>query len=87
MPCTGIFEFDLPNHYEVSCGEAFRPNIRVREVISDRYGLALICSTEGLAKEARALRPGSRPGGHILRRPGLDPRDRSRSSADTEPGR
>ncbi len=49
-----IFLFDLPNPYEQSCGEAFRPNIRVREVIGDKYGRALIRSTEGLGAEARA---------------------------------
>ncbi len=49
-----ILEFDLPNPYDWSCGEAFRPNIRVREVIGDRYGRALIRSTEGLQGEARA---------------------------------
>ncbi|WP_406698622.1 thioredoxin family protein [Singulisphaera sp. Ch08] len=49
-----IFEFDMPNPYEVSCGGAFRPNVRVREVIGDRYGRALIRSTEGLRGEARA---------------------------------
>jgi thiol-disulfide isomerase/thioredoxin len=49
-----IFSFDLPNAYEESCGEAFRPDIRVCEVIGDRYGRALIRSTEGLGGEARA---------------------------------
>ena len=49
-----IFGFDLPNAYELSCGEAFRPDIRVREAIGDRYGKALIRSTENLGGEARA---------------------------------
>ena len=53
-----IFEFDLPNPYEWSCpstyGSAFRPGIRVRETIGDRYGRALIHSTQGLEGEARA---------------------------------
>jgi thiol-disulfide isomerase/thioredoxin len=49
-----ILEFDLPNSYEESCGEAFRPNIRVRETIGDRYGRALIRSTDKLQGEARA---------------------------------
>jgi thiol-disulfide isomerase/thioredoxin len=49
-----ILEFDLPNPYEMSCGEAFRPGIRVREILGDRYGRALIRSTEHLQGEARA---------------------------------
>jgi thiol-disulfide isomerase/thioredoxin len=49
-----IFEFDMPNPYEWSCGEAFQPRIRVKETIGDRYGRALIRSAEGLAGEARA---------------------------------
>ncbi len=49
-----ILEFDLPNPYEWSCGEAFRPGIRVRETLGDRYGRALIRSTEKLQGEAHA---------------------------------
>jgi hypothetical protein len=49
-----IFQFDMPNPYEWSCGEAFQPRIRVKGTIGDRYGRALIRSTEGLAGEARA---------------------------------
>jgi thiol-disulfide isomerase/thioredoxin len=49
-----IFEFDMPNPYEVSCGQGFRPSIRVRGEIGERYGRALIRSTEGLSGEARA---------------------------------
>ena len=41
-----IFQFDLPNPYEWSCGGAFQPNVRVRETIGDRYGRALIESDE-----------------------------------------
>ena len=49
-----IFEFDMPNPYEVSCGQGFRPSIRVRGEIGERYGRALIRSTDGLSGEARA---------------------------------
>ncbi len=49
-----IFEFEMPNPYDWSCGAAFQPRIRVRETIGDRYGRALIRSTEGLTGEARA---------------------------------
>jgi thiol-disulfide isomerase/thioredoxin len=49
-----MFQFDLPNPYEWSCGQAFQPNVRVREAIGDRYGRALIRSTEALKGEARA---------------------------------
>ena len=49
-----IFAFDLPNAYEMSCGEVFVPGFRVNEPIGDRYGRALIQSTEGLEGMARA---------------------------------
>lgn len=49
-----IFEFELPNPYESSCGTGFRPEIRVRDVVGDRYGRALLRATEGLAPDARA---------------------------------
>lgn len=38
----------------MSCGTDFQPNVRVRDVIGDRYGQALIRSTENLRGEARA---------------------------------
>jgi hypothetical protein len=49
-----IFQFEMPNRYELSCGEYFQPNVRVLEVIGDRYGLALTRSTETLHGEERA---------------------------------
>ncbi len=49
-----IFAFEMPDPYEVCCGNGFRPNIRIREVNGDRYGRALIRSTEGLDQKARA---------------------------------
>jgi len=49
-----IFEFDMPNPYDWSCGAVFQPRIRVRETIGERYGRALIRSTEKLTGEARA---------------------------------
>jgi len=49
-----IFMFDMPNPYDWSCGTAFQPRIRVHETIGDRYGRALIRSTEGLKGEPRA---------------------------------
>jgi thiol-disulfide isomerase/thioredoxin len=49
-----IFDFDLPNAYELSCGGVFQPGVRIREILGDRYGKALIRSTEGLRGEARA---------------------------------
>ncbi len=49
-----IFEFDMPNPYDWSCGTAFQPRIRVRDTIGDRYARALMRSTEGLTGEARA---------------------------------
>jgi hypothetical protein len=49
-----IFEFDMPNPYDWSCGTAFQPRIRVRDVIGERYARALLRSTERLTGEARA---------------------------------
>ncbi len=49
-----IFQFEMPNRYELSCGAYFQPNVRVLEVIGDRYGRALIGCTETLQGEARA---------------------------------
>jgi thiol-disulfide isomerase/thioredoxin len=49
-----IFQFDMPNPYDWSCGAAFQPRIRVMHTIGDRYGRALIRSTEGLSGKARA---------------------------------
>jgi len=49
-----IFAFELPDPYEVCCGHGFRPSIRVRETMGNRYGSALIRSTEGLSDDARA---------------------------------
>jgi thiol-disulfide isomerase/thioredoxin len=49
-----IFAFDLPNPYEDSCGSGFRADIRVREAMGDRYGRALLHTTERLEGPARA---------------------------------
>jgi hypothetical protein len=49
-----IFQFELPDPYEFSCGGGFRPFVHVREPIGVRYGMALIESTEDLRGEARA---------------------------------
>jgi hypothetical protein len=49
-----IFAFEMPDPYEVCCGHGFRPSIRVRETIGNRYGSALMRSTEGLSDDARA---------------------------------
>jgi len=48
----------VPNPCDWSCGEAFRPGIRVRETIGDRYSRALIRSTAGLEGKAQALAKG-----------------------------
>ena len=49
-----IFEFDLPNSYEMSCGGPFRPNFRTVEPLGERYGRALIRATATMEGEARA---------------------------------
>jgi thiol-disulfide isomerase/thioredoxin len=49
-----IFEFDMPNPYDWSCGAGFQPRIRVRDTIGDRYIRALLRSTEAQKGEARA---------------------------------
>jgi hypothetical protein len=58
-----ILLFDLPDPYEMSCGDAFRPGIRVNEVIGNRYGRALIRSTEKLQGGARARALANGPDG------------------------
>ena len=71
-----MFQFDLPNPYEWSCGGAFQPNVRVREIIGDRFGRALIRSTESLSGETHLLKnPGKRAGRNILRGAVDDPGD------------
>jgi len=55
-----IFEFELPDRYELSCGHGFRPAWLARGWIGEEYGRQLIESTAELpsAKRARALRKG-----------------------------
>ncbi len=80
-----ILEFDIPNPYEMSCGEAFRPGIRVRETLGDRYGRALIRSTEKLDNQAQGAGDGQGARRDVLRRPGRHSRDRA--GANPRPGR
>ncbi len=75
-----IFEFDMPNPYDWSCGAVFQPRIRVRETIGDRYGRALIRSTEGLTGQARAGRWPRAWKGHSSARAGRSGRSFWRSS-------
>jgi protein disulfide-isomerase len=55
-----IFEFELPDRYELSCGHGFRPGFLARGWIGEEYGKLLIHSTAELppAERARALRSG-----------------------------
>src|SRR5262245_22381421 len=55
-----IFEFELPDRYELSCGHGFRPLLLARGWIGEEYGKLLIRSTAELApaERARALRKG-----------------------------
>jgi thioredoxin-related protein len=55
-----IFEFELPDRYELSCGHGFRPGWLARGWIGEEYGKLLIESTAELppAERARALRKG-----------------------------
>jgi thiol-disulfide isomerase/thioredoxin len=55
-----IFEFELPDRYELSCGHGFRPAWLARGWIGEEYGKQLIQSTADLppAERARALRKG-----------------------------
>jgi thioredoxin-related protein len=55
-----IFEFELPDRYELSCGHGFRPGWLARGWIGEEYGKLLIESTAKLptAERARALRTG-----------------------------
>jgi thiol-disulfide isomerase/thioredoxin len=49
-----IFEFELPDPYEISCGHGFRPKFLARGVIGEVHGQLLIDTTANLAGEARA---------------------------------
>jgi thioredoxin-related protein len=55
-----IFEFELPDRYELSCGHGFRPAWLARGWIGEEYGRLLIGSTADLppAERARVLRKG-----------------------------
>jgi hypothetical protein len=55
-----IFEFELPDRYELSCGHGFRPAWLARGWIGEEYGKQLIRSTADLppAERGRALRKG-----------------------------
>jgi thiol-disulfide isomerase/thioredoxin len=55
-----IFEFELPDRYELSCGHGFRPGWLARGWIGEEYGKLLIQSTADLppAERAKALRKG-----------------------------
>jgi hypothetical protein len=46
--------FDLPNPYDWSCGTVFRPGIRARETIGDRYGPPSSARPRGSRVESRA---------------------------------
>jgi thioredoxin-related protein len=55
-----IFEYELPDRYELSCGHGFRPGWLARGWIGEEYGKLLIQSTAELppAERAKALRKG-----------------------------
>jgi thioredoxin-related protein len=55
-----IFEFELPDRYELSCGHGFRPGWLARGWIGEEYGKLLIHSTAELppTERAKALRKG-----------------------------
>jgi thioredoxin-related protein len=50
-----IFEFEMPDRYERSCGHGFRPRFLVRHWISEEYGKLLIRTTADLPPEQRVL--------------------------------
>ncbi len=49
-----LFEFELPDRFEVCCGSGYRPKFLARGVVGERYGKALLEATAGLSGEARA---------------------------------
>jgi thiol-disulfide isomerase/thioredoxin len=49
-----IFEFELPDPYEICCGHGYRPKFLAREPIGAAYGQLLIDSTANLRGEERA---------------------------------
>jgi hypothetical protein len=49
-----IFEFELPDPYELCCGHGFRPVLVARGLLGETYGQLLIDTTAKLQGEARA---------------------------------
>jgi thiol-disulfide isomerase/thioredoxin len=49
-----LFEFELPDRFEISCGHGYRPMFMARGVIGDHYGELLIQATANLTGEERA---------------------------------
>lgn len=49
-----VFEFELPDRFEICCGYGYRPKFLARVVVGEKYGRALMDATVGLPDEARA---------------------------------
>jgi hypothetical protein len=49
-----VFEFELPDRFEICCGHGYRPKFLARGVVGEKYGKALIDATADLEGEARA---------------------------------
>jgi thiol-disulfide isomerase/thioredoxin len=49
-----VFESELPDRFEISCGHGYRPQFMARGIIGDRYGQLLIDATANLTGEERA---------------------------------
>jgi thioredoxin-related protein len=49
-----IFEFELPDRFEICCGHGYRPKFLARAVVGERYGKALLAATANLKGAARA---------------------------------
>lgn len=49
-----VFEFELPDRFEVCCGHGYRPKFLARGLVGEKYGKALLDATADLKDEARA---------------------------------
>jgi hypothetical protein len=65
-----VFEFELPDRFEICCGHGYRPKFLARGVVGEKYGKALIDATADLKGAARAKSLGKGLDGTLFWRQG-----------------
>jgi thiol-disulfide isomerase/thioredoxin len=48
-----VFEFELPDRFEICCGHGYRPKFLARGIVGEKYGKALLDATSDLPAEER----------------------------------